>query len=190
MTMHTDDKPVLGFWLYLMSDCVLFAALFATYAVLQSGTFGGPGPADIANLPFVLGETMLLLVSSLTAGLALLAAKSGMRALAFAGLAATFVLGASFLAMEAGEFVHLVAEGYGPSSSAFLSAFFVLVGTHGAHVALGLIWMLVLATHLLVKGPSASVIRKLTSWTLFWHFLDVIWICIFTFVYLFGALSV
>lgn len=186
---HTHDTPVLGFWLYLMSDCILFAGLFATYAVLTGETFGGPTPRDLANLPFVLGETMLLLASSMTAGFALLFARRHRRTLALGALAITFALGASFLALEMSEFRHLISEGYGPAYSAYLSAFFTLVGTHGAHVMAGLLWMMVVAAHLAIKGTTAGSLRKLTALTLFWHFLDIVWICIFTFVYLFGALS-
>jgi cytochrome o ubiquinol oxidase subunit 3 len=183
------DTPVFGFWLYLMSDCVLFAGLFATYAVLLRGVADGPSPGDLVNLPFVYTETMLLLFSSLTMGLALLAARNGKKGLSLAALATTFMLGCAFLFMGLNEFGNLIAEGFGPSRSAFLSAFFVLVGTHGLHVFLGLLWMLVLAAHLLIRGFTESSMTKFTALTLFWHFLDIVWIGIFTFVYLFGVLS-
>jgi cytochrome o ubiquinol oxidase subunit 3 len=184
-----QDKVTFGFWVYLMSDCVLFAALFATFAVLQHATAGGLQMSDIAQLPFVLKETLVLLTSSFTAGIAVLAAREGKRNLAFALLAATLGLGLAFLGMEAGEFRQLVAEGRGPSHSAFLSSFFTLVGTHGLHVALGSLWMLVLMAHMLLKGLSSGTMRKLLCLSLFWHFLDIIWIFIFTFVYLYGALA-
>jgi cytochrome o ubiquinol oxidase subunit III len=189
MKANHEDKPLLGFWLYLMSDCILFAGLFATYAVLQYATFGGPSAQDLADLPFVFGETMLLLTSSFTIGLALLAGKRGRKGLLLAGLAATFALGVAFLGMEIAEFRHLVAEGHGPSQSAFLSAFFTLVGTHGMHVFFGLLWMLVVAAHVLLRGLSGATLRRLTMLALFWHFLDIVWVCLFTFVYLVGALG-
>ncbi len=183
-----NDKVVFGFWIYLMSDCVLFAGLFATYAVLGGATFGGPSIADIVRLPFVLTETLLLLTSSFTVGLALLAAHNQKKSLAILGLAITLLLGLSFLWMEVSEFTNLIAEGSGPERSAFLSSFFTLLGTHGLHVALGSLWLLVLMAHIVVKGLSASTIRKLMCFSLFWHFLDIIWIFIFTFVYLMGTL--
>lgn len=189
MTAKPSEKVVLGFWLYLMSDCMLFAGLFATYAVLQHATFGGPTAYDLANLPFVLGETLLLLTSSFTVGLALLAGRRGKTAWMLTALAATFALGAAFLGMELTEFRHLIAEGAGPSRSAFLSAFFTLVGTHGAHVFVGLLWMLVVGAHALLRGLSEDTTRRLTMLALFWHFLDVVWVCIFTFIYLVGALA-
>jgi cytochrome o ubiquinol oxidase subunit III len=189
MKVNHNDKPLLGFWLYLMSDCVLFAGLFATYAVLQHATFGGPTAYDLADLPFVLTETLLLLTSSFTIGLSLLAGRHGRRGWMLAGLAATFALGAAFVGMELTEFRHLVAEGAGPSRSAFLSAFFALVGTHGLHVCMGLLWMLVVAAHALLRGLSEATLRRLTMLALFWHFLDIVWVCLFTFVYLIGALA-
>jgi cytochrome o ubiquinol oxidase subunit 3 len=189
MTQHASDKVTFGFWVYLMSDCVLFAALFATYAVLQHATVGAFEMSDIVSLPFVLMETLLLLTSSFTMGLAMLAAHHQKKSLLFAALAATFVLGLSFLGMEIQEFTKLIAEGHGPSQSAFLSSFFVLVGTHGLHVALGSLWMLVVAAHAYIKGLTPGTNRKLMCLSLFWHFLDIIWICIFTLVYIFGALA-
>lgn len=184
-----EDKVTFGFWVYLMSDVVLFAALFAAYAVLQNATFGGASVSDITNLPFVLTETLLLLTSSFTVGLALLAAFHHKKMLALAALGITGILGLFFLGMELSEFAYMVAEGNGPSRSAFLSSFFTLVGTHGLHVAFGILWMLVLGAHIVLKGLHAGTMRKLICLCLFWHFLDVIWICIFTFVYLFGSLA-
>ncbi len=188
-TEHTKDKVVFGFWVYLMSDCVLFASLFATYAVLQGATYGGATISEIFNLPFVLTETIILLTSSFTVGLALLAAHAHKKALTLLALAATLFLGLVFLAMEVSEFRHLVAEGNGPSRSAFLSAFFTLVGTHGAHIFFGALWMLVLMVHIVLKGLVPGTMQKLLCLGLFWHFLDVVWIFIFTFVYLLGALA-
>lgn len=186
--IHTNEKVTFGFWVYLMSDCVLFATLFATYAVLQGATFGGATPRDLANLPFIFTETILLLTSSFTIGLALLAAHAHKKMPALLALATTLLLGGAFLAMELYEFVHLIHEGSGPARSAFLSAFFALVGTHGLHVFFGALWMSVLMVHIALRGFAEGVFRKLTCLALFWHFLDVIWIFIFTFVYLFGAL--
>ena len=198
---HTQEKVVFGFWAYLMSDAVLFASLFATYAVLSGATFGGPSVADIFDLPFVLAETLILLTSSFTAGLVVVIAArpkkegktwpSGPGAhsfLALAALTATLLLGFAFLGMEVSEFRELIAAGEGPGRSAFLSSFFTLVGTHGLHVFFGSLWGLVLMAHIVIRGLVPGTIRKLVCWSLFWHFLDVIWIFIFTFVYLLGAL--
>jgi len=184
-----EDKAVFGFWVYLMSDCVLFAGLFATYAVLQGATFGGAAIHEIVNLPFVLTETIILLTSSFTVGLALLATHHHKKILALLALAVTLILGLTFLVMEVQEFAHLIAEGNGPSRSAFLSSFFTLLGTHGLHVFFGSVWMLVLMTHIVFKGLIQGTTRKLMCMSLFWHFLDIIWIFIFTIVYLFGALA-
>lgn len=186
---HANETVQFGFWVYLMSDCVLFAALFATYGVLSSATFGGPTAYDLFNLPFVLVETLLLLTSSLTVGLALLFGREGKLQHTLALVGVTLMLGVAFLGMELYEFTQLIQEGSGPTRSAFLSAFFALVGTHGLHVAFGALWMLVVGAHLWLNGLSAGVVRKLGIVSLFWHFLDVIWIFIFTFVYLFGGLA-
>jgi cytochrome o ubiquinol oxidase subunit III len=171
-----------------MSDCVLFAGLFATYAVLYTQTFGHASIQDIVSLPYVALETLLLLTSSFTIGLALLAAHAGKKTLAILALATTLLLGLGFLGMEVNEFVHVIGEGDGPSQSAFLSSFFTLVCTHGLHVALGSVWMLVLVLHVAYRGLVAGTLRKLACLALFWHFLDIVWIFIFTFVYLFGTL--
>ena len=185
--MHTKNNTVFGFWVYLMSDCVLFASLFATYAVLQVETAGGPSAKELFSLPFVLIETLILLTSSFTVGLALLAAHAHKKFQTLVFLKITLLLGFAFLGMELYEFRHLIEEGHGPSGSAFLSSFFTLVGTHGAHVAAGSLWMLVVAAHILWRGLAENM-TKLMCVALFWHFLDVIWIFIFTFVYLLGAL--
>ncbi len=186
---HIEDKVTFGFWAYLMSDCVLFAGLFATYAVLSGATFGGPTASELFSLRFILWETLILLTSSFTVGLALIAAHQHKKVLTLVALVATLGLGLLFLSMEASEFRHLIEEGHGPSASAFLSAFFTLVGTHGAHIFFGSIWMVVLMAHIARKGLVAGTMRKLLCLGLFWHFLDIIWIFIFTFVYLFGALA-
>jgi cytochrome o ubiquinol oxidase subunit 3 len=181
------DKATFGFWVYLMSDCVLFAALFATFAVLRAETFGAPSLGDIVDLPYALAETMLLLTSSFAMGLALLAAHAGRKNLTLLALAATLCLGLGFLGMESAEFAKLIAEGHGPDRSAFLSSFFALLGTHGLHVAAGSVWMLVAMAHVALRGLQEGTVRKLACLGLFWHFLDIIWIFIFTFVYLFGS---
>jgi len=183
-----NSKTMLGFWIYLMTDCVLFASLFATYAVLHGNTFGGPTSKDIFDLPFVLIETLILLTSSFTAGLAILSLRAGKRTQMMSWFAVTFVLGLTFLIMELTEFSQLAAEGNSWSHSAFLSAFFTLVGTHGLHIATGLFWMIVLLVQAMKKGLTESVSRRLTMLSMFWHFLDIIWIFIFTIVYLMGVL--
>ena len=176
-----------GFWVYLMSDCLIFASLFATYGVLHSNTFGGPSAGELFSLPFVLVETLLLLTSSFTMGLAILSAQHRRAGETAFWLGATFLLGIAFLGMEISEFSNLIAEGHGPNLSAFLSAFFTLVGTHGLHVALGGIWMVVLFAQVLYFGITTVTMRRLLCLSLFWHFLDIVWIFIFTFVYLLGT---
>lgn len=182
-----DGKTLFGFWVYLMTDCVLFATLFATFAVLRHNTAGGEPAAELFSMPFVLTETLLLLTSSFTCGLALLAAKSGYRRLTVAAFALTALLGLAFLGMELAEFRELVHEGNGWTRSAYLSAFFTLVGTHGLHIAVGLLWIGVMLVQVLRRGLIAPVVRRLSLLGLFWHFLDIVWIFIFTFVYLMGA---
>ncbi len=196
---HTEEKVTFGFWVYLMSDCVLFASLFATYAVLQGETFGSPAIAGLTSLPFVLWETIILLTSSFTVGLAVYFAtkaqkspRSGPLGVSLPtgiALLATLVLGAAFLSMEVYEFRHLIAEGHGPWVNASYSAFFTLVGTHGLHVFFGALWGVLLVVQMFRWGISAAVVRRLMCFGLFWHFLDVVWIFIFTFVYLFGTLN-
>lgn len=185
---EADNRTVLGFWIYLMTDCVLFATLFATYAVLHKNTAGGPSGADIFDLPFVLTETLLLLTSSFTIGLAYLAALRRKQKQVLVWLAATFALGAAFLGMELYEFNHLIHEGYGWERSGFLSAFFTLVGTHGLHITAGLVWMGVLGVQIARKGMTRSTVRRVTLLSLFWHFLDIVWIFLFSIVYLMGVL--
>lgn len=188
---HREDfsKTTLGFWIYLMTDCVLFATLFATYAVLRGGTAGNVSAADIFELDFVFIETILLLLSSLTSGLALVGIRLASRRFVGIMLAATFVLGAAFLTMELYEFAKLAHEGYDWGASAFLSAYFTLVGTHGLHIAVGLLWLAVLAKMLISKGITNTFHKRLTLFSLFWHFLDIIWIFIFTLVYLMGVVA-
>ncbi len=181
-----DDKTYLGFWVYLMTDTILFATLFATYAVLKNSTYGGPAGHDIFDMPYVLAETLLLLLSSFTCGLAIIGLQRRKMAWATTLLGATFVLGLAFVTMELTEFAHLVADGDSWQRSAFLSSFFTLVGTHGLHISFGLLWLAVLGVRLARGGFTASTTRQLTLFSMFWHFLDVIWVFIFTIVYLMG----
>ncbi len=178
-----------GFWLYLMTDCVLFAALFATYAVLHQNFAGGPTGKDLFDIPYVFVETLCLLLSSTSAGLALLAMQRGDRARLLYWLGLTVLLGMGFIGMEIHEFVHLVNAGNGPQRSAFLSAFFTLVGTHGLHVTVGLIWMTNMILQIGRRGITLPIRSRLIRLSLFWHFLDLIWIGVFTLVYLMGVRS-
>jgi cytochrome o ubiquinol oxidase subunit 3 len=185
---QTEDKTVFGFWVYLMTDCVLFGSLFATYAVLKDSTFGGPSGRELFDLPFVLIETMILLTSSFTSGLMVLALHRQEKTKVLLWLGITVLLGAIFLGMELSEFTHLVHEGNSWTRSAFLSAFFTLVGTHGLHITAGIIWALVLCKQVFRRGLTSATARRLTLFSLFWHFLDIIWIFIFSLVYMMGAL--
>jgi len=186
---QNTDRTVFGFWVYLMTDCVLFASLFATFAVLRSNTFGGPSGKDLFSLPYVLAETLALLTSSFTCGLAVLSARRGNKRMTLIFFAITFLLGITFLSLELSEFAKLAQEGNSWRRSGYLSAFFTLVGTHGAHITAGLIWMVVMMAQVISRGLTSSNVRKLTLLSLFWHFLDVVWIFIFTIVYLYGAIS-
>lgn len=183
-----SDKTIFGFWVYIMSDCLLFASLFATYAVLHGNTYGGPGSGDIFSLPFVLAETLILLTSSFTAGLTMLSAHRGAMRQVLMRLGVTLVLGLAFLTLEVNEFVKFYIEGDSWMRSGFLSAFFTLVGTHGAHVAFGSLWMIVLMIQAARRGITEGLTTRLMCWSLFWHFLDIVWICIFSVVYLMGLL--
>ncbi len=187
---HPDTiaMQALGFWLYLMSDLIIFATLFATFAVLGGNFANGPTGKDLFDLPYLLGETFFLLVSSFTCGLVMLAVHRGLQKRVLVGLAVTFLLGLGFVAMEVHEFYGLVAAGHGPDQSAFLSSFFTLVGTHGTHVTFGLIWMAVMIGQVAVKGLTAPVQSRLLRLSMFWHFLDIIWIGIFSIVYLMGVM--
>jgi len=188
---HHDSRgtTLIGFWIYLMSDCILFAGLFATYAVLSRSYAGGPTGWELFDLQFVAVETALLLVSSLTYGLAMIAMGQKKQAAMLRWIAVTFVLGAAFLVMELYEFHHMIAEGAGPDRSAFLSAFYVLVGTHGLHITTGLIWILVLVGQVLRNGLTEANQTRLMCLSMFWHFLDVVWIGVFSIVYLMGVLA-
>lgn len=187
LAKQADDKTLFGFWIYILTDCVLFACLFAVFAVLRFNTFGGPGADELFSLPFVFIETILLLTSSFVCGLAILAARAKNKQQTLILLAATFVLGLAFVGMELSEFSSLVHEGNGWDRSAFLSSFFTLVGTHGLHITVGLVWILSLGWLIYRRGLGRNVVRKLLLFSLFWHFLDIVWIFIFTIVYLLGA---
>lgn len=183
-----QGTTALGFWIYLMTDIILFASLFATYLVLRDGTYGGPSGKDIFDMPFVLAETIILLISSFVCGLVMLAMRQARKKLVLLGLGITFILGAAFLVLEISEFTMLASEGHSWQASAFLSAFFTLVGTHGAHITVGLLWILVIAWQVFRRGFTKGVMRRLTLFGLFWHFLDIVWIFIFTIVYLLGVI--
>lgn len=184
------DKTLFGFWLYLMTDCVLFASLFATFAVLRNNTFGGEPATEIFSLPLVLAMTLILLTSSFTAGVAMLAARRGDKRQVLGWFGITFLLGLSFLVLEIYEFSNLVAEGNSWRRSGFLSSFFTLVGTHGAHITAGLIWMAVLMLKVYQAGLKPFTVKRLAMLAMFWHFLDIVWIFIFTIVYLMGVAGV
>ena len=179
-----NERAMFGFWVYLMTDLLMFAVLFAVYAVLHDSTAGGPSGRELFSLPLVLTETYLLLTSSFTCGLAMIAARRGNKQQVITWFGVTFLLGLAFLSMELTEFAQLAQEGHTLSSSAFLSSFFVLVGTHGLHIILGLLWMAVVLFFLVKRGLTPSMMRKLGLLSLYWHFLDIVWIFIFTIVYL------
>jgi cytochrome o ubiquinol oxidase subunit 3 len=176
-----------GFWIFLLSDIVMFSALFAAYAVLVRATAGGPSGAQLFNQVNVAIETACLLVSSYTCGLMSLAVNSRRRFGTYFFAIVTFVLGAAFLALELREFADMIARGATPQRSAFLSAFFTLVGCHGLHVTAGLVWLVVMMAQVAIKGFSATVQRRLVCFGLFWHALDIVWVWLFTVVYLMGV---
>ena len=176
-----------GFWVFILSDIVMFAALFATYAVLVHATAGGAAGSQLFNQVSVAVETGCLLLSSYTCGLMSLAINAKRHVATYAAAIATFVLGAAFLGLEIHEFADMIARGATPQSSAFLSAFFTLVGCHGLHVTVGLIWLAVMMAQVAAHDFTAAVTRRLLCFALFWHALDIIWICLFTFVYLMGV---
>ncbi|WP_111557731.1 cytochrome o ubiquinol oxidase subunit III [Paracoccus sediminilitoris] len=193
---HLDHEPhlpegastMLGFWIYLMSDCLIFAVLFAVYAVLGHNYAGGPGPKELFDLELVALNTAMLLLSSITYGFAMLEMARRRQTMMLVWLGITGLFGAAFLSIELYEFSHLIHEGATPGRSAFLSSFFALVGTHGLHVTFGIIWLATLMVQVLRTGLTASNTRRLMCLSLFWHFLDVIWIGVFTFVYLMGMI--
>lgn len=186
---NADAKALFGFWIYIMSDCLLFASIFAAYAVLHTSTYGGPSAHQLFSMPFVLTETIILLTSSFTYGLVTLYAHHhNDKSKVIFWLVITILLGVAFLTMEVTEFSKLIHEGSGPGRSAFLSSFFTLVGTHGLHVTAGLLWMGSLLAQVMRHGITSITVRKLSCLGLFWHFLDIVWIFIFTIVYLMGAI--
>ncbi|MDP2333085.1 MAG: cytochrome o ubiquinol oxidase subunit III [Reyranella sp.] len=182
------EQRAFGFWLYLMGDAIIFALLFATYVIMVNNTAGGPAGKDLFDLTNAGIETALLLVSSTTFGFASLSAKTGNRGSVIGWLLVTFVLGAGFVFLEIREFAGMIAIGAGPDRSGFLSAFFTLVGTHGLHVSVGLTWILIMCGQVMLKGLSVPVTSRLFRLGLFWHFLDIAWVGIFSIVYLPGLL--
>ncbi len=186
---HVANGTLLGFWLYLMSDCLIFAALFATYSVLSQSYAGGPTGAELFDLPLVALNTSFLLFSSITYGFAMLQMQQGKLKGTMIWLATTGVFGAAFLGLELFEFYHLIHEGATPQRSAYWSAFFTLVGTHGLHVTFGIIWLITLLLQLRKHGLTVPNRRRLFCLSMFWHFLDVVWIGVFTIVYLIGSMS-
>jgi len=185
---HPQNGTLLGFWLYLMSDCLIFACLFAVYGVVGRSYAAGPSGADLFDLPLVALNTSMLLLSSITFGFAMLEMQRKRMNATLLWLAVTGLLGAAFIGLELYEFFHLIHEGATPQRSAFLSAFFTLVGTHGLHVTFGLIWLMVLMIQLKKHGFIPENRRRMMCLSMFWHFLDVVWIGVFTFVYLMGVL--
>jgi cytochrome o ubiquinol oxidase subunit 3 len=188
--IHPHDKRVIvgyGFWIWLISDIILFSAFFATFAVLSGNTAGGPSGRDLFRVETVAVETAALLFSSFTCGIAMIGAHARRRAMYDVGMALTFLLGATFLALEFREFSQLVAEGAGPGRSGFLSSFFALVGCHGLHVTAGLLWLLTMVAQVAAKGFRDDIQRRLLCFSLFWHTLDIIWVALFSLVYLVGV---
>ncbi|MEJ2656483.1 MAG: cytochrome o ubiquinol oxidase subunit III [Desulfobacterales bacterium] len=187
---HPDTiaNQAYGFWLYIMSDLVLFGTVFSTYVVLSHNYAGGPTGKDLFHLPYTFGETMFLLFSSASYGLSMLAMQRNRKDQVLMWLFVTFLLGLGFISMEINEFYHMILEGNGPERSGFLSAFFTLVGTHGTHVTFGLLWMVVMMVQAAVKGLTPPVQSKLIRLSIFWHFLDIVWVGVFTIVYLMGVM--
>jgi cytochrome o ubiquinol oxidase subunit 3 len=181
-------STMLGFWIYLMSDALIFATLFATFGVLSSSFAGGPGPKQLFDLDLVAVNTAVLLVSALTCGLAMIAMQQDRIGALRIWLIVTALLGITFISIELSEFAHLIAEGAKPQRSGYLSAFFTLVATHGLHVTMGVIWIAVMLVQLGQRGLHPDNKRRLLCLSMFWHFLDVVWIGVFTFVYLLGVL--
>jgi cytochrome o ubiquinol oxidase subunit 3 len=190
---HGGHDPVsnttFGFWLYIMTDCVLFASVFAAFAVMSHSYAGGPTGKELFNIPYVFGETMCLLFSSVTYGFAMLAMLRNEPSKVVTWLGITFLLGLGFIGMEVNEFTHMIMEGNGPERSGYLSSFFTLVGTHGTHVTFGLIWIAVMMAQVMGKGLTTPVRSRLVRLSMFWHFLDIVWIGVFTVVYLMGVMQ-
>jgi cytochrome o ubiquinol oxidase subunit 3 len=187
---HHDQEGLktFGFWLFLITDVIMFATLFATYVVLRNNTAGGPTAEELFQLPIIIASTFILLTSSFTSGLAVLAMHRGDLKQLISWLIVTALLGAAFIGLEATEFIHMVHEGATIQTSAFLSAFYTLVGAHGLHVSIGLVWMTALILQLRKRGITPVTERKVNVISLYWHFLDVVWIFVFTVVYLMGVM--
>lgn len=181
---EANDRSMFGFWIYLMTDLLMFGVLFAVYAVLRNNTAGGEPGSELFTLPLALAGTLLLLSSSYTCGLAMIAARQGNKNQVLYWFSLTFLLGLAFLGLEMYEFTELLHEGHSWQDNAFLSSFFVLVGTHGLHIIFGLIWLAVTMAYTVKRGLSPSMLRKMSLLSLYWHFLDIVWIFIFTIVYL------
>jgi cytochrome o ubiquinol oxidase subunit 3 len=185
---HPENGTLLGFWIYLMSDCLVFACLFGAYAILGRSYAAGPTGAQLFNLPVVALNTTFLLLSSITYGFAMLESQRNRVKATMVWLLVTGLFGAAFLTLELTEFAELIEKGAGPWRSAFLSSFFTLVGTHGLHVTFGIVWLVTLMVQLGLHGLTPANRRRLMCLSMFWHFLDVVWIGVFTFVYLMGVL--
>jgi cytochrome o ubiquinol oxidase subunit 3 len=181
---QANDRTIFGFWVYLMTDLLMFAILFAAFSVLHGNTLGGESGRELFSQPVALTETLLLLTSSFTCGIGMYSARQGNKQQVLAWFGVTFVLGLSFLGLEIKEFAQFFHEGHTLRSNAFLSSFFVLVGTHGLHITSGLTWMSITMVNVMRRGLSVPLVRKLSLLSLFWHFLDIVWIFIFTIVYL------
>ncbi len=187
---HDSEKRIVvgyGFWIFLISDIIMFSAFFATYAVLTDSTAGGPSGKDLFHIPTVAIETGCLLTSSLFCGFAGIGAQASMPRLFHGAMLATLVLGATFLGLEVQEFSRMISIGAGPSRSAFLSAFFALIGCHGLHVAVGLLWLLTMIGQVMAKGFRQDILRRMLCFSLFWHTLDIVWVGLFSLVYLVGV---
>ena len=179
-----DNTDILGFWMYIMTDCLLFATLFAGFAVLHNNTYGGPALKELISLPYVLGETLFLLFSNLTFGFAILSMYKHKQRQLIGWLVVTMILGLGFVLMEVHEFIELARQGHGWWTSGAMSSFYSLVGTHGLHVSIGIFWMLVLTIQVAIFKVNPMMRRRLTYLGLFWNFLDIVWIFVFTVVYL------
>ena len=179
-----NDRVMFGFWVYLMTDLLMFAVLFAVYAVLHGNTVGGPTGRDLFSPSLALTETLILLTSSFTCGIAMIAARRGVKSQTLFWFGVTFLLGLAFLTLELKEFAEFIHEGHTMRSNAFLSSFFTLVGTHGLHITSGLLWLGTTLVFVIKRGLDKHIVRKLALLSLFWHFLDIVWIFIFTVVYL------
>lgn len=185
---NADQIDIFGFWIYIMSDLILFSCLFATFIILFKNTWNGFGMKQVTELPYVLAETLFLLASSFTYGMAILSMYKDRTKAVMTWLIVTFILGASFVVMEVNEFHHIISIGHGPETSGAMTSFFSLVGTHGLHVSMGLFWMLVMLIQIAKFKLSPAIKRRLTYLGLFWAFLDIVWIFVFTIVYLMGSI--